>query len=97
MTKLSLASVTLDDLGALLAVLCSDLARSGGERAESFGCFTVGDIWTFVRAEARVAPDLSATPRLGVALSWSREYAERTEADVILRALRYVARRGCRR
>lgn len=81
-------------IGALLAVLWSDLARSGGERAESFGCFTVGDIWTFVRAEVCVAPDLSATPRLGVTLSWSREYAERTEADVILRALRYVARRG---
>gem|GEM_PF-3865747 len=28
-----------------------------------------------------------------VTLSWSREYAERTEALVILRALRHIARR----
>ncbi|MDP3207853.1 MAG: hypothetical protein Q8M65_01770 [Rhodoglobus sp.] len=80
-------------IGALLAVLWSELVRGGSDAAESFGCFTVGDIWTFVRAEARVGTAGGAGPRLGVTLSWSREYAERTEALVILRALRHIARR----
>ncbi len=81
-------------IGALLAVLWTDLARGRDEEtAASFGCFTVGDVWTFVRAEARAEPDDSPRPRLGVTLSWSREYSERAEAEVILRALRHIAHR----
>jgi hypothetical protein len=61
-------------------------------RAETFGCFTAGDIWTFVRAEGVVAPE-GRTPRLGVTLAWSREYAERSEAAAILQVLRWITRR----
>lgn len=81
-------------IGALLAVVWADLARRGAaESSATYGCFTVGDIWTFVRAEATPLADLTARPRLSMVLSWSREYAERTEADAILRALRHITHR----
>jgi len=81
-------------LAAILAVLWATLARTREEERpiEAFGCFTVSDIWTFVRAEAWVRP-AGSTPRLGVMLSWSREYAERAEADAILRVLRWISQR----
>jgi hypothetical protein len=80
-------------LAAILAVLWTAVAREGeGGTMEAFGCFTVGDIWTFVRAEAVVRP-AGGAPRLRVMLSWSREYAERAEADAILRVLRWITRR----
>jgi len=81
-------------LAAMLALLWTGLshARAEQEPVEAFGCFTVGDIWTFVRAEAAVRPEGSA-PRLGVTLSWSREYTERAEAEVILGVLRWITRR----
>jgi hypothetical protein len=80
---------------AMLAVLWARLGRAGaGDEGpvEVFGCFTVSDTWTFVHAEAAVRPEGSA-PRLGVTLSWSREYTERVEADAILRVLRWMTRR----
>ena len=77
-------------LGAILAVLWGELAgRADGAAAVTHGCFTVGDIWTFVRAEGK-----ASAGALGVTLSWSREFAERSEAEVILRALRAIARGG---
>lgn len=81
-------------LAAILAVLWTEVAHAGeAAPAEAFGCFTVGDIWTFVRAEA-VARAAGSVPRLGVTLSWSREYAERAEADAILGVLRWITRRS---
>jgi hypothetical protein len=77
---------------AVLAALWMRLghARAGDEgTAEVFGCFTVSDTWTFVRAEARVRPE-GSQPRLAVTLSWSREYTERIEAEAILRVLRWI-------
>jgi hypothetical protein len=77
-------------VGALLAVLWTNIARAAkASPLEAFGCFTVGDIWTFVLAEAAVRPAGSA-PSLGVTLSWSREYTESAEADAILRVLRWI-------
>jgi hypothetical protein len=53
-------------LAALVAVLWNKLGPAeAGARTEAFGCFTAGDIWTFVRAEATVRPE-DRTPRLGV-------------------------------
>jgi hypothetical protein len=79
---------------ALLAVLWTKLGQAeGASRAETFGCFTASDIWTFVRAEAAVRSE-THTPRLGVTLSWSREYAERAEAGAILQVLRWITRRN---
>ena len=80
-------------LAAILAVLWTGASHANGRGPlEAFGCFTVGDIWTFVRAEAVVRPEGSA-PRLGVTLSWSREYTERAEAEAILRVLRWITQR----
>jgi hypothetical protein len=80
-------------LAALLAVLWTKLGQAQGpSTAETFGCFTAGDIWTFVRAEAVVRSE-AHTPRLGVTFSWSREYAERTEAGAILQVLRWITQR----
>jgi len=83
---------------AILAVLWTRLGRvrAGQEGPiEVFGCFTVSDLWTFVHAEATVRPE-GSQPRLGVTLSWSREYTERVEADAILRVLRGITRRYAR-
>ena len=52
----------------------------------------MSDTWTFVRAEANVRPE-GSVPRLGVTLSWSREYTERAEAEAILGVLRWITRR----
>ena len=80
-------------LAALLAVLWNKLSHAEGQgKAEAFGCFTAGDIWTFVRAEAVVRSE-AHTPRLGVTLSWSREYTERAEAGAILQVLRGITGR----
>ncbi len=80
-------------LAALPAVLWTRLEKEGeGGSVEAFGCFTVSDIWTFVRAVTVVRPE-GETPRLGVTLSWSPEYAEHVEADKILQVLRRITRR----
>jgi hypothetical protein len=91
-------------LGALVAVLWTNIARAGEAPAmtmggdpprtlEAFGCFTVADVWTFVRAEAVVRLAASA-PRLGVTLSWSREHTESFEAEAIWRVLRWIVGRA---
>jgi hypothetical protein len=81
-------------LAALLGVLWTKLGQAdGATKAETFGCFTAGDIWTFVRAEVVVRSE-AHTPRLGVTFSWSREYAERSEAENILQVLRWITRRN---
>jgi hypothetical protein len=81
-------------LAALLAVLWTKLGQGeGAGKAETFGCFTASDIWTFVRAEAVVRAE-GQTPRIGVTFSWSREYAERSEAGAILHVLRWITRRN---
>jgi hypothetical protein len=77
-------------IAALLAVLCGNIAQD--RRPEAFGCFTVGDLWNFVYAEATIRPP-EKTPRLAVTLRWSREYTERTEAEAILRILRWITMR----
>jgi hypothetical protein len=80
---------------AMLAVLWTRLGggRAGKDPVEVFGCFTVSDTWTFVHAEATVRPE-GSHPRLGVTLSWSREYTERVEAAAILQVLRWITRRS---
>ena len=53
----------------------------------SFGCYTVGDTWTFARATLTGG---DAAPR--VTVDWSREYTERNEAGAILRILSAIVR-----
>lgn len=74
-------------LGAVLAA--ATLRRAGGDSpVTQYGCYTVGDVWTFVQAEVSVAP-AGELPTLH--LRWSREYAERHEAELIVKLLRGVA------
>jgi hypothetical protein len=78
-------------LAALLASMVSEPAAAGGTVLERFGCFTVGDTWTFVRAEWSRG-DLDARPTLR--LAWSREYAETSEGERLLAVLRGIVLRG---
>lgn len=74
-------------LGAILAAAI--VRRTDAARAVTqYGCYTVGDVWTFVCAEVAM-PTPEARPK--VELRWSREYAERHEADTILKVLRGIA------
>lgn len=87
MTKLSLAKVTLDDLSRLARLEGCELGPGPWELApESLDAVAQAQL-------GYLATKLSAT-RSTTLIAWSREYTERTEADVILRALRYVARRA---
>lgn len=63
-------------LGAILRRPAKIAHAGDAAPAEAFGCFTVGDIWTFVRAEA-VVRAAGTVPRLAMTLSWSREFTER--------------------
>ena len=70
------------------------LQDSKAERApmqEIFGCYTIADSWTFVRAE--VSEIESDRPTLKVELS--QEYSEKSDAETILKVLKsIVAKRG---
>ncbi len=68
------------------------LRRAAGARSVTqYGCYTVGDVWTFVRARVDLPVD-DALP--SVHPEWSREYAERHEAETILKVLRGIASGG---
>ena len=70
------------------------LQDSKAERApiqEIFGCYTIADSWTFVRAE--VSEIESDRPTLKV--ESSQEYSEKSDAETILNVLKsIVAKRG---
>ena len=77
-------------LAAMLASIASE-PQGGSASVERFGCFTVGDTWTFVRAEW--SPPVGAE-RATLRLSWSREYAEVSEGRVLLAILLGIVQRG---
>jgi hypothetical protein len=77
-------------LGAILAAASLKRGAADGP-VTRYGCYTVGDVWTFVRARVELAVD-DALPTLW--LEWSREYTERHEAEVILKVLRGIASGG---
>lgn len=74
-------------LGALYIALRG--AQETHAARVSYGCYTVGDTWTFARA-TRTGGD--AAPR--VTVDWSREYTERNEAAAILKILSAIVRSG---
>jgi hypothetical protein len=53
---------------------------------EIFGCYTIADIWTFVRAE--VTEIEAEKPTLQV--EYSREYAQQTEAETIFKIIKRI-------
>jgi hypothetical protein len=77
-----------DPMGQLLgAMLCAARLNAQGGRPsrEIFGCYTVADLWTFLRGRIEWS---DAKPVMSV-LS-SREYMEKTEAATILAILESV-------
>jgi hypothetical protein len=71
-------------LGAMLCAARQN--EKGGHPAhELFGCYTIADVWTFVRCQV----DWSQ-PRPSVQVTASREYSEKTEAPTILSILESI-------
>jgi hypothetical protein len=60
--------------------------ENGGERQEIFGCYIIADSWTFVRG---LVSEIDSE-RPVIIIEHSREYAEKSEADTILRILKSV-------
>ncbi|MCP4699909.1 MAG: hypothetical protein GY862_24115, partial [Gammaproteobacteria bacterium] len=72
--------------GQLLAAAGVNQEREKEASQEIFGCYTIADSWTFVRAEFS---DMEADiPRMLVEIS--REYAEKQEAEMILKILKNI-------
>jgi hypothetical protein len=72
--------------GQLLAAAYLNWQTHAGERQIIFGCYTVADTWTFVRAE--VSGFETERPILN--LESSRDYVEKLEADTILKILKRI-------
>lgn len=53
-----------------------------------FGCYTIGDIWTFARATVDGFDDETQKPLMTVEMS--REYIERFEAETIVKILKKI-------
>jgi hypothetical protein len=80
-----------DPVGQLLgAMLCAARLNERGGRPEReiFGCYTIADVWTFIRGTV----DWSQ-PRPRMSVLSSREYWEKTEAATILAILSSIVRR----
>jgi hypothetical protein len=72
--------------GAMLAAARLNLEGNSEVPQEIFGCYTIADNWTFVHG--LVSDFEKDSPTITVASS--REYAERSEAETILRILKSI-------
>jgi len=72
--------------GAMLAAARLNWERNGETPQEIFGCYTIADNWTFVHG--LVSDFENDYPVMTVASS--REYAEKIEAETILRILKSI-------
>lgn len=72
--------------GQLLAAAHLNWDNDGLPQQKIFGCYTIADSWTFVKAV--VAEIESEKPTLQV--EHSREYTEKTEAETILKILKRI-------
>jgi hypothetical protein len=76
--------------GQLLAAAWLNHQLQEQDIQESFGCFTIADSWTFVRAEvSRIDSD-----RPTLTVEFSPEYAEKFDAPKILRILKTIIARS---
>lgn len=71
-------------LGAMLCAARQN-QQSGRPADEMYGCYTVGDVWTFLRGKL----DWSGAKPVMSLLS-SREYTEKTEGRTILAILESI-------
>jgi hypothetical protein len=70
----------------MLAAAWQNQQRNRQEQQEIYGCYTIGDNWTFVHG--LITGLESDLPSLTI--QYSREYAERLEAITILQILKYI-------
>jgi hypothetical protein len=75
--------------GELLAAAWMNWKRNQNPTQEIFGCYTIADSWTFLRAE--VSQIQSDRPVLSI--ECSREYNERPETTTILKLLKKIVDR----
>ncbi|MDM8527834.1 hypothetical protein QUF58_06410 [Anaerolineales bacterium HSG24] len=75
--------------GELLAVAHLNWESNAEPSQEIFGCYTIGDSWTFLRA---IIQDID-TKRPQLTLESSREYVEKIEAETILKILKLIVMR----
>lgn len=73
----------------LLAAARLNWELDGLEPQEVFGCYTIADSWTFVRAEVKGLE--SDRPTLTV--EGSKEYTEKNDAEIILQILQGIVSR----
>jgi hypothetical protein len=75
--------------GQLLAAAHLNWENNSNDPQEIFGCYTVADIWTFIRAEvAGMTAD-----RTTLRIEFSREYPEQVEAATIVKILKGIVAR----
>jgi hypothetical protein len=79
-------SPVLQLYGEMLAGACLNAHENGKTTQRMYGCYTVADDWTFVRAETEGLD--TARPRLSVVSSW--EIDEKAEAGTIVRMLKSI-------
>lgn len=72
--------------GQLLAAAYLNWVHDTKPKQEIFGCYTIADIWKFVRAEIEGIDTDKPTMRL----EYSREYSEKLEAETILKILKMI-------
>jgi hypothetical protein len=72
--------------GQLLAAAHLNWQSNDQEPQIIFGCYTVADTWTFVRAEVSGFD----TEQPSLTLESSRDYVEKLEADTVLRILKRI-------
>lgn len=74
--------------GTMLAAAWQNQQRQPKTQQEIYGCYTIGDNWTFVHG---LVTDIN-TERPALTIQYSREYAERLEAMTILQILKSIVR-----
>jgi hypothetical protein len=72
--------------GQLLAAAHMNWQNDSREPQEIFGCYTIADIWTFIRAE--ISGIITDKPTLCV--EYSREFSEPQEAEIIVKILKRI-------
>jgi hypothetical protein len=76
--------------GAMLTVALQRLEDQPDRAHDVFGCFTIGDAWTFVRGRFARGVDADGRGEVGADYHPSRELSEHAEADTIASILKAV-------
>jgi hypothetical protein len=72
--------------GEMLAAAYINWELNGQDPQTIFGCYTVADVWTFVKGEVLGM----ASDRPALSLESSREYSGKLEAETIVKILQQI-------